>query len=83
MSDVRNVVDCTNFDENKLRSFVYKNGAEGKYLVMNEDTYNRLKITTTYNEPMFTPKHFLGYSTYIGFPIAICNKLGFGVVEIV
>jgi hypothetical protein len=86
MSDisVRIVEDCATFDEEKLRNFIYKNGGEGKYLVMNEDTFHRLKVSNIHSESIFNgPKYILGYHTYMGIPIALCNRLGFGVVELV
>ena len=54
-------------------------GEDPKYLIINENTLKLLKAITY--SSLFLNEN--GYGTYWGIPIAICNKLKDGEVEIV
>ena len=87
MSEVRRKTNCVVFDEDKIRKMIYLYGDENnKYLIMNEQTYNKLKAENSYTfdgQTKYWARIVPGYNEYMGLPIAICNKLELGEVEIV
>ena len=72
-----------NKEELEEQIVYYRNfhGGEPKYLVINENTLKLLETITLFH--LFPNKNENDYGTYWGIPIAICNKLKDGEVEIV
>lgn len=73
-----------NKEELEEQIVYYRNfhGEDPKYLVINENTLKLLK-TITYFYLFSKDTNEIDYGTYWGIPIAICNKLKDGEVEIV
>lgn len=72
-----------NKEELEKQIIYYKefHGIDPKYLIINENTLKLLE-TITYSY-LFSNKNKNDYGTYWGIPIALCNKLKDGEVEIV
>jgi hypothetical protein len=72
-----------NDEELEKQIFYYKklNGIDPKYLIVNENTLKLLE-TITYSY-LFSNKNENNYGTYWGIPIALCNKLKDGEVDII
>ena len=66
-----------------INNFVKNNnGKQPNYLIMNKETRDNL-IITEYDFTNVTKTHGHKYIVYCGFPLAICEKLDFGEVEII
>lgn len=80
----------TKIDIAKLKSMIENHSKEITYIVMNTETLDKFLIQTDYlysledHKQQRTPKYSLrGFYSYMGYPIAICNRLEFGEVELV
>lgn len=70
----------------KLKSEIHsleKNNKRPSYLIMNENTYKALKKEYEGTTIVKTYGDWNSYTTLYGVPIAICQKLEFGEVDII
>lgn len=79
-----------NIDITKLKSMIENHSKEITYIVMNTETLDKFLIQTDLIYPLkdfkqqLAPKYSLkGFYSYMGYPIAICDILELGEVEIV
>lgn len=68
--------------DNALDDYIYKTSKTPKYIIMNNDTLKAIEQSTRKNIffPQITEENI--YRIYNGYPIAFCNKLKFGEIEI-
>ena len=78
-------VNCLDFNVDNIKkgiaTYREQNNEEPDYLIMSEETSSELSNRSDLKVTHELPKKFrYYYSDFWGIPIAICNKLDFGVV---